>query len=149
MGTGTDETNGELEEGRRRHGWEDNRRAFLQYIIGWFSNRTGTTVGDGQARGKDETRLPVPNLPLCHWSSQLFDLRAPLSTDVPVLLLNLPISVWTAVSSDVIQRRHKLWAYCTHPANDVINVWKLATPPGSTPPTFLERCGFFYVLRAR
>ena len=31
------------------------------------------------------------NLPLCHWSSQLFDLRAPSSTDVPVLLLNQPI----------------------------------------------------------
>ena len=27
---------------------------------------------------------------LCHWSSQLFDLRTPLSTDVPVLLLNQP-----------------------------------------------------------
>ena len=35
----------------------------------------------------------MPNLPLCHWSrsSQLFDLRAPSSTDVPVLLLNQPI----------------------------------------------------------
>ena len=31
------------------------------------------------------------NLLLCHWSSQLFDLRAPSSTDVPVLLLNQPI----------------------------------------------------------
>ena len=31
------------------------------------------------------------NLPLCHWSSQLFDLRAPSSTDVPVVLLNQPI----------------------------------------------------------
>ena len=30
------------------------------------------------------------NLPLCHWSSQLFDLRAPSSTDVSVLLLNQP-----------------------------------------------------------
>jgi len=30
----------------------------------------------------------VLNLPLCHWSSQLFVLRAPSSTDVPVLLLN-------------------------------------------------------------
>ena len=29
-------------------------------------------------------------MPLCHWSSQLFDLRAPSSTDVPVLLLNQP-----------------------------------------------------------
>ena len=30
------------------------------------------------------------NLPLCHWLSQMFDLRAPSSTDVPVLLLNQP-----------------------------------------------------------
>ena len=32
----------------------------------------------------------MPNLPLCHWSSQLFDLHAPSSTDVPLLLLNQP-----------------------------------------------------------
>ena len=37
-------------------------------ITGWLSNRTGTSVDDGKARGKDQTRLPVPNLPLCHWS---------------------------------------------------------------------------------
>ena len=30
------------------------------------------------------------NLPLCHWSSQLFDLCAPSSADVPVLSLNQP-----------------------------------------------------------
>ena len=35
----------------------------------------------------------MPSLPLCRWSSQLFDLRALLSTDVPVLLLNQPIIV--------------------------------------------------------
>ena len=35
----------------------------------------------------------MPNLPLCHWSSQLFNLRAPSSTDVFVLFLNLPIVV--------------------------------------------------------
>ena len=58
--------------------------------VGSFSNRTGTSFDDGKARGKDSTRLPVPNLPLCHWSSQLFDLRAPSSTYVPVLLLNQP-----------------------------------------------------------
>ena len=29
------------------------------------------------------------NLPLCHWSSQLFDLRAPSSSDVPVLIGSL------------------------------------------------------------
>ena len=34
------------------------------------SNRMGTSVDDGKARGKVWTRLPVPNLPLCHWSSQ-------------------------------------------------------------------------------
>ena len=30
---------------------------------------------------------------LCHWSRQLFDLRAPSSTDLPVLLLNQPNDV--------------------------------------------------------
>ena len=34
----------------------------------------------------------MPNLPLCYWSSQLFDLRAPSSTNVPVLLLNQSIA---------------------------------------------------------
>ena len=37
--------------------------------------------------------LQVPNLLLCHWSSQLFDLRAPSSIDAPVLLLNQPIII--------------------------------------------------------
>ena len=32
----------------------------------------------------------MPNLPLCHWSSQSFNLHAPSSTNVPVLLLNQP-----------------------------------------------------------
>ena len=64
---------------------------FHSYLLGWFSNRTGTSFDDGKARGKDETRLAVPNLPHSHWSTQLFDLRAPSSTDVPVLLLNQPI----------------------------------------------------------
>ena len=48
-------------------------RAWRRLTLTWFSNRTGTSVDDGKARGKDLTRLPVPNLPLCHWSSQLFD----------------------------------------------------------------------------
>ena len=62
--------------------------AVASSLIGWFSNRTRTSDDDGKARGKDWTRLPVPNLLLCHWSSQLFDLRALSSTDVPVLLLS-------------------------------------------------------------
>ena len=31
------------------------------------------------------------SLTICHWSSQMFDLHAPSSTDVPVLLLNQPV----------------------------------------------------------
>ena len=69
---------------------------FIQYvlfdamvIIGRCNNKSGTS-DDGRARRKDKTRLPVPNFPLSHWSSQLFDLRAPSSTDVPVLLLHQP-----------------------------------------------------------
>ena len=40
------------------------------FSLRWFSHRTGTSVDDGKARGKDWTRLPVPNLPLYHRSSQ-------------------------------------------------------------------------------
>ena len=69
--------------------WDLGPRLLL-LLIGWSSNRTGTSVDDGKARGKDWTLLPVPNLPLCHWSSHLFDLHAPSSTDVSVLLLNQP-----------------------------------------------------------
>ena len=43
-------------------------------------------------RGKQAERwLLVPNLLLRYWSSQLFGLRMPLSTDIPVLLQNQPI----------------------------------------------------------
>ena len=69
--------------------WDLGPRLLL-LLTGWSSNRTGTSVDDGKARGKDWTLLPVANLPLCHWSSHLFDLRAPSSTDVSVLLLNQP-----------------------------------------------------------
>ena len=48
------------------------------------------TTGKRSERTQLDFRY-VTNLPLCHWSSQLFDLRAPSSTDVPVLLLNHPI----------------------------------------------------------
>ena len=50
----------------------------------------GTSFDDRKASRKDQNRLPVPNLPLWHWSSLLFDLRTQSSTDVPVLLLNQP-----------------------------------------------------------
>ena len=38
--------------------------------LGWFSDRTGTSVDDGKAREKDWTKLAVTNLTLCYWSSQ-------------------------------------------------------------------------------
>ena len=41
------------------------------------------------------------NLLLCHWSSQLFDLRAPSSTDVPVLLLNQPTDLQGVLVVDI------------------------------------------------
>ena len=69
--------------------WDLGPRLLL-LLIDWSSNRTGTSVDDGKARGKDWTLLPVANLPLCHWSSHLFDLRASSSTEVSVLLLNQP-----------------------------------------------------------
>ena len=68
------------------------------YSGGRFRNRTGTSFDDRKVRGKDYTRLPVLNLPLLHWSSQLFDLRAPSSTDVPILLLNQPIGAKRSAS---------------------------------------------------
>ena len=69
----------------------DTLLQLMQHSKSWLSNRTGTSADDWKARLKDWTWLPVRNLLLCHWSSQLFDLRAQSSTDVPILLLNQPI----------------------------------------------------------
>ena len=63
----------------------------------------GASVDDRKTRGKDQTRLPVPNLSLCHWSSQLFNLHSPSSTDVPVLLLNQPNDVGKKIDAFVIR----------------------------------------------
>ena len=43
--------------------WRTTRRALwsVHYILGWFSNRTETSVDDGKARGKDWTRFLVTN----------------------------------------------------------------------------------------
>ena len=66
--------------------------------------------------------------------------------------LTIHFNMWT-VSSDVsIQRRHwqqlsvHLWAYSTHPTQDVNDVWRLTTTPGSTSPSLFEQWyRFFYV----
>ena len=68
-------------------------------LIGQFSNEMVTSVDNRKVCGKEKTQLQVPNLMLCHWSSLLFDLHAPLSTHIPVLLLNQPNVLWT-VSED-------------------------------------------------
>ena len=64
-------------------------------LIGRFSNEMVTSVDNGKVCGKEKTQLQVPNLLLCHWSSQLFDLHVPPSTHVPVPLLNEPNVLWT------------------------------------------------------
>ena len=69
--------------------------------------RTGTSVDDLKARGKDQIRLPLPNLPFCHRSSQMFDLRAPLSNDVPVMLLNRPIYVFQLGCRNLVEVRNQ------------------------------------------
>ena len=86
----------------------------LSVWLGWFSIRTGTSVDDGKAHGKDLPRLPLPNLPLCHWSTQLFNLRAPSSTDVPILLVTQPN-----------QTDRKCWTIQTH--SDELNWAKRRT----------------------
>ena len=48
----------------------------------------GKSVDDGKARRRDYTWLPVHKLQLCHWSSPLLDLRASLTTHVPVPAAN-------------------------------------------------------------
>ena len=53
----------------------------------------------------------MPNLPLCLWSSQLFDLRAPWSTDVPVLLLNQPKLLYQGMRELMKRRMRKLKKY--------------------------------------
>ena len=56
----------------------------------------------------------MPNLPLCDWSSQLFDLRAPSLTDVPVLLLNhVSNSQCLSVNFLVFRRALALGGTCT------------------------------------
>ena len=57
-------------------------------------------------------------MPLSHWSSQLFDLRAPSSTDVPVLLLNQRSM---RVKTDLLWRRGR----CPSSVNTVHNLGSL------------------------
>ena len=57
------------------------------------------------------------NLLLCHWSSQLFDLRASSSTDVPVLLLSQP-NVWFKASSIFVHLQSKFYKRLSY--NEII-----------------------------
>ena len=53
----------------------------------------------------------MPNIPLFHWLSQLFDLREPLSTDVPVLLLNQAGTSFELRKTDLEEITHYLVVY--------------------------------------
>ena len=65
------------------------------------------TMGKYAERTKLDFRCPI--FPLTHWSSQLFDLPAPSSTDVPFLLLNQPIVAGGGVGRD----NYKRWRVST------------------------------------
>ena len=70
----------------------------------------GTSVNEGKACRKDYSWLLVLNLPLCHWSSQLFDLHVPSSTDVPVLLLNqLNVVPWAWCTKSLWDIPREVW----------------------------------------
>ena len=58
------------------------------------------TTGKRAKTTKLDFRCPI--LSLCHWSSQLLDLRAPSSTDAPVRLLNQPINL--VVKTELVNR---------------------------------------------
>ena len=64
----------------------------------------------------------MPNLPLCDWSSQLFNWRAPSLTDVAVLLLNQPIGHF-----DRVERVAK--AYCGTVLGDEFAAMLKMRPP--------------------
>ena len=46
-------------------------------MTGRFSKDNVTSIENTKARGKEWPRLPVLSFPLCHWSIQFWDLRAP------------------------------------------------------------------------
>ena len=86
----------------------DTLPQLMQHSKSWWSNRTGTSADDWKARLKDWTWLPVRNLLLCHWSSQLFDWRAPSSTDIPILLLSQPIVSYQCKSVKSLKTKRQL-----------------------------------------
>ena len=59
----------------------------------WFPRELTSEERAQKARGKHSIRLSMSKFSLCHWSSQLFGLRVPLSTVVPFLLLNQPDNI--------------------------------------------------------
>ena len=136
-----------------------DERTTVPVLIGWFSNRPRTSFDDGKAGENDQTRLSVPNLSLCYWSSQLFDLRAPSSIDVPVLLLNQPNifrnsqlfpAHWWHPYTDACQRaRYILWwdpfgmapdkfAFCIQFSMHVLQKVKNIINNKDQPPTSLK-----------
>ena len=73
------------------------------------------TTGKRAERTKHDFRCSIcRSAILYHWSSQLFDLRAPSSTDAPVLLLNQPIKsdeglFWKSVDDQFPNNCTKTW----------------------------------------
>ena len=107
------------------------------YSLGWFSNRTGTSVDDRKARGKDYTRPPVPNLPLCYWSGQLFDLRAVVKWRHRCVAKSAYLSLWPPGYGvgDLVSSVAKgvcIWA------KTMVDVWAARLARSTPLPTALE-----------
>jgi len=91
----------------------------------------------------------------CKWARSKEGVMDERTTDVP-LDFTIYINMLTVSSDASIQKYHwqllsvHLWAYYMHPTHDVNDVWRLATPPGSTSPTFFEqRCGLILLCPTR
>ena len=81
-------------------------------VLNWLiKQQNGNVIWRRVSARKGRNSTSGTQLPLCHWSIQLFDLRAQSSTDVPVLLLTQP-NQSTATTTGTSKTLQILWALC-------------------------------------
>ena len=74
-------------------------------MIGRFSKDNVTSIENTKARGKEWPRLPVLSFPLCHWSIQFWDLRA------PSLLSSRSLSLLNELKKEISLRLLYIWSF--------------------------------------
>ena len=115
-----------------------SQRSYSILVLGGFSNRTGTSVDKGKRarKGPNATSgaqfAALPFGQLVNWSSQLqsqlFDLRTPSWTDVPVLLL-CKSAYYVPLEGTVSCRpRRKLWTRPARPERVLRNEYLFTIP---------------------